>query len=186
MSNILEHKSNFRSRFFFTNYNKILAYLADHPSGEYTEKEIKEATGVSRAGANFALRELVEDGLAISQRRGRMAFYSVSLENPLIRQVKVLINLIKIDPLISDLKNISDKIILFGSSATGTNIEESDIDLFVLTNDPPEALSKASKFETAEKIQTIARKPIDYITLKKKDPIFYEEISHGLTLWEKK
>lgn len=31
-----------------------------------------------------------------------------------------------------------------------------------------------------------ARKPIDYITLKKKDPVFYEEISHGLTLWEKK
>lgn len=186
MSIILEYKSNFGSRFFYTNYNKILAYLADNPSGEYTEREVKEATGVSRAGANFALKELAEDGLIISQKRGRMSFYSVSLDNPLIRQIKVLINLIKIDPLISSLKKISDKIILFGSSATGTNIEESDIDLFVLTNDPKEALAKVRDFELAEKIQLVAKKPIDYITLKKKDPIFYEEVSRGLTLWEKK
>lgn len=186
MSNILEYKSNFRSRFLFTNYNKILEYLVDHPSGEYTEKEIKEATGVSRAGANFALRELAEDGLVISQKKGRMSFYSVSLDSPLIRQVKILLNIIKIDPLISDLRNISDKIILFGSSATGTNIEESDIDLFVLTGNPKEALEKVSHFEFAEKIQLVVKKPIDYITLKKKEPVFYEEISHGLILWEKK
>lgn len=159
MSNILEYKSDFKDHFFFTNYNKILAFLADHPSGEYTEREIKEATGVSRAGANFALRELAQDGL---------------------------INLIKINPLVSDLKDISDKIILFGSSATGTNIEESDIDLFVLTNDPKQTLAKVRSFKLAEKIQIVAKKPIYYITLKKKDPIFYEEVSHGLILWEKK
>ncbi len=186
MSNILEHKSHFKTRFFFTNYNKILGFLADHPSGEYTEREVKEATGVSRAGANFALKELVEDGLITAQKRGRMSFYSVSLENPLIRQIKVLINLMKIEPLILALKEISDKIVLFGSSATGTNIEESDIDLFVLTNDPKETLAKVREFELAEKIQLVAKKPIDYITLKKKDPVFYEEVSHGLTLWEKK
>lgn len=186
MSNILEYKSKFGSRFFFTNYNKILAYLADHPSGEYTEREIKEATGVSRAGVNFALKELAEDGLIIAQKRGRMSFYSANLDNPLIRQIKVLINLMKIEPLILALKETSDKIILFGSSAAGTNIEESDIDLFVLTNDPREALAKVQGFELAEKIQLVAKKPIDYITLKKKDPLFYEEVSHGLTLWEKK
>lgn len=186
MSNVLEYKPSFRNRFFFTNYNKILAYLADHPSEECTEKEIKESTGVSRAGVNFALRELVENGLVISKKRGRMSFCSVSLENPLIRQVKVLINLIKIDPLTSDLKNISDKIILFGSSATGNNIEESDIDIFVLTDNPKEALNKAAAFELSEKIQLVVKKPIDYIALKKKDPVFYEELTHGLILWERK
>jgi len=186
MSNILENRSNFQYRFFATNYNKILKYLADHPSGEYTEKEVREATGVSKSGVNLALRELSEDGLVVLQKRGKMSFYSVSLDNPLIRQIKVLINLMKIEPLISDLKGISDKIILFGSAGSGTNIEESDIDLFVLTNDPKEALAKVREFELAEKIQLVAKKPIDYITLKKKDPIFYEEVTHGLTLWEKK
>lgn len=186
MSNILENRSKFQNRFFSTNYQKLLAYLADHPSGEYTEKETKEATGVSKSGVNFALRELAEDGLVILQKRGKMSFYSVSLENPLIRQIKVLINLIKINPLISDLKDISDKIVLFGSSATGTNIEESDIDLFVLTNNPKEALAKVRDFEFAEKLQLVAYKPIDYIALRKKDPLFYDEVSRGLLLWEKK
>lgn len=186
MSNILEYKSSFKDHIFFTNYNKILSFLADNPSGEYTEREVKEATGVSRAGVNIALKELAEDGLIVSQKRGRMSFYSVSLENSLIRQIKVLISLIKIDPLVLSLKETSDKIILFGSSATGTNIEESDIDLFVLTNDPKEALVKVQEFKLAEKIQLVAKKPIDYITLQKKDPVFYEEVSRGLILWEKK
>lgn len=178
--------SNFQESFFSTNYHKILEYLAVHPSGEYTEKEIKEATGVSKSGVNFALRALAEAGLVILNKRGRMSFFSVSLENPLIRQIKVFINLIKIEPLILALKEVSEKIILFGSSATGMNIEESDIDLFVLTNNPSEAQARVRGFELAEKIQLVAKKPIDYITLKKKDPVFYEEVSRGLILWEKK
>ena len=186
MSNKLENEIDVREHIFSTNYHKILEYLAEHPSGEYTEREIKEATGVSKSGVNFALRELAEDGLVILDKRGRMSFYSVSLENPLMRQVKVLINLAKIEPLILALREISQKIILFGSSATGNNIEESDIDLFVLTNIPKEALVVVREFEFAEKIQLIAKKPIDYITLKKKDPVFNEEVSRGLTLWEKK
>lgn len=186
MSNILENKIDFREHFFSTNYHKILEYLAEHPSGEYTEREIKEATGVSKSGVNFALRALAEDGLVILNKRGRMSFYSVSLENPLMRQVKVLINLAKIEPLILVLREMSQKIILFGSCANGTNIEESDIDIFVLTNDPKQALAKVRDFELAENIQLVAKKPIDYITLKKKDPVFYEEVSHGLILWEKK
>ena len=171
---------------FSTTYQRVLRYLASHPSGEFTEKEVQEGISVSRAGANFALRALVKDGLIEAEKKGKTAFYSVSLDNPLVRQTKVLINLIEIQPLVLALQNLSEKVILFGSSATGTNIEESDIDLFVLTNKPREVLDTVRKSSQAEKLQLVTKKPIDYISLKKKDPFFYDEVSRGLTLWEKK
>lgn len=185
MSKILEYQEP-QQHLFSTNYQKILKHLVDHPSGEHTEKEVQEATSISRAGVNFALRALVKDGLVRLQKRGKMSFYSVSLENPLVRQIKVIINLLKIESLLSTLKDLAERIILFGSSATGTNIEESDIDLFVLTNNPREALKRISGHPLAERIQLVAKKPIDFVSLKKKDPVFYDEVSRGLLIWEKK
>ncbi len=186
MSKILEQNSDFQDHLFSTNYQKILKHLAYHPSGEYTEKEIQEATSVSRAGVNFALRALAKEGLVKLQKKGRMSLYSVSLDNPIIRRIKVIINLVRIEPLVSSLKDLAERIVLFGSSATGTNIEESDIDLFVLTNNPKEVLKKVSAHPLAEKIQLVAKKPIDFVSLKKKDPVFYDEVSRGLLIWEEK
>lgn len=171
---------------FSTNYQKILRYLVEYPSGEYIEKDIQTATGISKAGVNFALRDLAEDGLVDRRKKGKLSFYSVSLANPLVRQIKALLTLINITPLIESLKDLSDKVILFGSAATGTNIEESDIDLFVLTDQPDEALKVIRKSPLAEKIQAVIKKPIEYLPLKTKDPVFYEEVSRGLVVWEKK
>lgn len=171
---------------FFTIYQRILSYLAENPSREFTEKEIKESLSISRAGANFALRSLVNDGLIEADKKGNTTFYSVNLDNSLIRQFKILITLIEIDAFLELLKNLSQKVILFGSAATGTNIEESDIDLFVLANEPKKVLDEIRKSPLAEKIQAIIKKPTEYVSLKQSDPIFFEEISRGLTIWERK
>jgi len=174
------------NRIFSTTYQQVLKYLAAHPSGEFTEREIQEGVLISRAGANFALRALVRDGLIQAEKKGKTAFYSISLDNPVIRQIKVLINIIEIESIISELHDVSDKVVLFGSAATGTNIEESDIDLFVLANQLNNVMDVVRKSRLAEKIQAVIKKPMDYITLQKKDPVFYDEISRGLVLWEKK
>lgn len=178
--------SNKLDQIFSTNYQKVLKFLATSQEKEYTEKEIQEVTQVSKAGVNFALRDLAKDGLANIQKRGRMSFYSVSSDNPLISQIKVIINLINIEPLVHSLKNYSDKIILFGSNAKGTNTPESDIDLFVLTNNTKDILNIANKSQIAENIQLITKKPIEYVTMKKNDAVFYNEVSSGLLIYEKK
>lgn len=177
---------NLNKHLFFTNYQKILKYLATHPSEECVEKDIQEATSISKAGVNLALRSLAKDGLVERKKRGKLSFYDINLDNPLIRQLKILINLIEIDPLIQIVKDLSEKTILFGSGSTGTNIEESDIDLFVLANQPRKVQEVINKSDLAEKIQAVTMKPMDYISLKKKDPVFYEEISRGILIWEKK
>lgn len=171
---------------FSTNSQKILLYLVSNPSKEQTEKEIQKATNISKAGVNFALKSLVRDGLVQVEKRGKMSFYSVDLGDPIIRQIKVIATLLALKPLVANLKDKSDKVVLFGSASTGTNIEESDIDLFILTNQPKEIQTIIKEFDFGNKIQAVVKKPMDYISLKKKDPLFYDEVSRGLILWQKR
>lgn len=186
MSNILDYINEEPNQLFYTNYQKILRYLVNHPRGEYIEKDIQNATSISKAGVNFALRDLTRDGLINAKKKGRMSLYSVSLDNPLIRQVKVLLNLIEIGPLVLSLQELSEKVVLFGSTSTGLNVEDSDIDIFVLTNEPNEVRDATRQSPLADRIQLVAMKPVDYAILNKKDKVFYEELSRGLTIWEKK
>jgi predicted nucleotidyltransferase len=169
-----------------TTQQQVLAFLASHPGRSYYDKEVREATGLSSGATNQALRELAGEGYIKQEKKGRMSFYSVDLSNPLIAQYKVLLNVASIYPLIRDLEEYAIKIVMFGSMAQGTNIEESDIDLFVLTNTPEKVAALVSRGDFAEKIQLVAKKPTEWASLKKKDPVFYEEVERGILLWEAK
>ena len=175
-----------KSYFDSTTQQQVLAFLASHPGRAYYDKEVRQATGLSSGATNQALRELAKEGYIQLERKGRMSFYSVDLSNPLIAQYKILLNVTSIYPLVRDLGGYAIKIILFGSMAQGTNIEESDIDLFVLTNTPEEVAAHVNTSNFSEKIQLVAKKPTEWASLKKNDPVFYEEVERGIVLWEVK
>lgn len=169
-----------------TSYQQILTFLADMPEKTFYDSEVAKEAGLSVGATNQALKALAKEGYIKQETKGRMKFYSADLSNAIVRQFKVLINVLIIENLIKNLKEVSNKIVLFGSSATGTNIKESDIDLFILANQPKKVLDIINNHPLAEKIQAVIKKPADYLTLKKKDPIFYEEVSKGFLIWEKK
>ena len=169
-----------------TSHQKILSFLLNHPSRSYMEKEIVKAAKVSKSAVNEALKELSKDKLVLQEKKGRMSFYSVDLNDPVIRRLKSTENVSLLKPLVEQLKKISQKIILFGSFAEGTNVEESDIDLFVLSNQPDSVQRIIQKSPLAEKIQPVIKKPSEFIGLDKKKPLFYQEIERGIILWETK
>ncbi|MBW2046148.1 MAG: nucleotidyltransferase domain-containing protein [Deltaproteobacteria bacterium] len=169
--------------FFDTSYQKILNFLSSNPNRTFFDREIAQKTKVSRGATNLALRKLAQAGLIILEKKGRMSFYSVDLNNPIIRQWKVLNNILELHQLKEKLKKISEKIILFGSAAEGRNIKESDIDIFVITGFPQKANEIISK--SKRKIQLISKKSLEFVELKEKDPIFYDEVMKGIVLWEK-
>ena len=169
--------------FFNTSQQKILKFLANFPNKTFFEREISQKTRISRGATNIALKKLAQAGLIILEKKGRMSFYSVDLKNPVIKEWKVLNNIIRIYPLVKRVIKTSDKIILFGSAADGVNIKESDIDLFVLTNFPKKVKEIISKDK--KRIQLIVKKPLEFVEMKSKDAIFYEEIMKGIVLWEK-
>lgn len=169
-----------------TSHQKVLSFLLNYPSRFYMEKEIARATKVSKSAVNEALKELAKDKLILQEKKGRMSFYSVDLNDPVIRRLKSTENVSLLRPLVEQLKKGSQKIILFGSFAEGTNVEDSDIDLFVLSDQPEDVQGIIQKSPLTEKIQLVIKKPSEFISLDKKKPLFYQEIERGIILWETK
>ena len=168
-----------------TNNLKILGYLIKNPGKEFIEKEIQKATGISKAGVNLALRKLARKGLVERKKRGRMYFYSIQLNNPFIKQLKILQNIARLWPLVKKLKKVSQKIILFGSWSRGENLKESDIDLCILTNFPEEVQEITKKSSLKDKLQLVIRTPTNFAEMEKKDPVFFKEIDRGIVLFSK-
>ncbi|UCG35596.1 MAG: nucleotidyltransferase domain-containing protein [Candidatus Omnitrophota bacterium] len=171
---------------YVTNKQKVLAFLLEHPDKKFYDREVSNLSGVSRAGTNFALRELYNEGLIKRERKGRMHFYYIDTKDALIKQLKITQNMIKFFPLLKKIKPFAIKVILYGSAAKGRNTEASDFDIFILTREPDKVKNILFKTPLREKIQYIVQTPDEYAKLKKTNPVFNKEISEGLILWEQK
>lgn len=158
----------------------ILSRLIDIDD-ETHMREITRKTGLSLGFVSRILNELSKQNLILLHKKGRMKFYRVNTMNPLIKQFKILMTIYSIMPTIKTLKKRVRRIILFGSSARGENVPESDIDLFVLTNDPLFAKKYISK---NRKIAPIIMNSNEFMTLKKKDFALYDQITRGITVFD--
>jgi predicted nucleotidyltransferase len=172
--------------FYSTSVQKVLYFLLAHPEKRFYDREVSRLTKVGRAATNYSLRTLIDTGIIEREKRGRMYFYNVTLDDPVIRQLKIAQNLIYIRPLVEKLKNVSLRVVLYGSSATGTNHAESDIDLFVLSREPKSVKGLIYKSPFREKIQYVVNSPQDFIRLKKENPVFHKQVSTGIILYEAK
>ena len=167
-----------------TNAQKVLNFLIQSPGKQFLANEIEKATKISRAGVNVSLRKLAKEGFAFREKKAKIFLYSVDYNNPIIKQLKILKTTILLQPLVNKLKPLSKKVILFGSCARGENIANSDIDLFILSANPKIIAEPIKKSKLREKIQPIVRNPIQFIEMEKEEPVFFEEIERGITLWE--
>lgn len=168
---------------FSTSQQKVLSFLAED-SIECTEKEISKKTGVKKSAVNLALRDLVGCGLIQKRKVGRTSLLQADFKNNLVKEIKILENILKIQSLVEKLKKESLKIILFGSFSTGTNSRESDIDLFVLSNKEVAVRKIVNSSEFAERVQLILKTPAEMLKINKNKPLLFEEIEKGKVLWE--
>lgn len=172
--------------FYCTSAQKVLYFLLANPDKRFYDREVSRLAKVGRAAGNYSLRTLIGTGIVKREKRGRMYFYYVSFDDPIVRQLKITQNLINIKPLTDKLRDVSLQVVLYGSSAAGTNHAESDIDLFVLTRDVKKAKDIIYKSPFKEKLQHVVASPQDFIKLKKENPVFYKEVSSGIVVYEEK
>lgn len=171
---------------FFTNCQKILAFLMQHLDENFYDLEISKRAGISRAGSNFALRDLARAGLVQRSKKGRMVFYKVLPDNIIIKYLKIVHNIAFINSLVQQLKSCSLRIILFGSSASGENSDAGDMDLFILTREKEKVKNIIFNDKQREKIQYVSMTPNEYVKLKISNPVFYNEVEKGIELWKTK
>lgn len=148
-------RETFYEPIFATSHGQVLRFLARHSGRSFYEQEIVEGTAVSRSAVNLAARSLWQAGLLHRQRRGRMNFYSADDHHPFVQQFKVLDTLARLEPLLQELRPLARRIVLFGSCAAGTNAAESDIDLFILSDDREQVMLAlmASRTSTRSAVQ---------------------------------
>jgi len=171
---------------YSTNQQKILGFLLNNPEEEFYDRQISNITGVSRAGTNLALRNLAKAGIIQRQKRGRMNFYRITTQLALVKHLKILQNIVTLNPLIEKLKSLSRKIILYGSSSKGENLSSSDFDIFVLSNNRKQIENVLFKNPLRQQLQVVILTENEFVKLKKQNLVFYKEISEGIVLWERK
>ena len=173
-----------------TNYQKTLRFFILQPGQSFYEREISRKSGLSPSSTHYVLARLYQDGVLKRKQNGRMYFYSIDKSNPYLKEFKIMANLLLVEPLIEKLKGLSHKIVLFGSCAEGSDTEDSDIDLFIVSSEKEKVLSVVDKFSYStkfynRKIQAIISKPEELLKRDKEEKVFLEQVEKGKILWER-
>ena len=150
-----------------TNSLKVLSYLAENLGKEFLGGQIQKATSISRAGLYIALGELARQNLISKVKKGNLLFYSIIYDDSAIKQFKVLKNVLALRPLVSKLKPLSKRIVLYGSTGRGENDPSSDIDLFILSQEPESVKKAMVSIKTRQKIQSVIKTPSNPLNMSK-------------------
>jgi predicted nucleotidyltransferase len=169
---------------------KVLSLLAKFSDQEFYEREVARKLGISTGSANRALNELYSTGAVKRRREGKMYFYSIDSSNAAFTEFKKLVSLLLIEPLVEELKKMSSRVILYGSCALGTDNSESDLDLFVVSNNKEDVSNVISTFNFPRgfeniHIQSVIRTPVELLEGGESEQTFMEEVERGIVLWER-
>jgi len=172
--------------FITPTFMKVLQLFLDNPMREYHEREAMRRVRISKGSANKILRLLADLDFLDRERKGRMVFYKLNVKDPTVRQFKILANVYSLRKLVDALKQHSRRIILFGSCAAGTDVKESDLDLFILTSERAYVRSRISEFNRSSErnVAPVIVNATGFVRLKNDDKPLYESIESGITLWE--
>ncbi len=165
----------------------ILDTLGRDPDTSLHTRKIAEEAGVSVGAASMTLRVLEGQGMVIGEVKGNMKFYRIDLLNPVVRQFKVLFNVMKLNVLVDRVKDYAGRIILFGSCAEGLDGKDSDVDLFILTQDPGPVKTELARFQRQfqRHLSPIIVDAEGYARLRRQDTPLFNSITRGRTLWPK-
>lgn len=173
-----------------TTHQKVISFFLAYPTRPFYGSEISKNIGISTGQTSKVLNDLYRAGLLEKERKGKTELYNTVQDSPTLRTYKVLGTLISISPLVEKLKKTSKRLILYGSCAKGTNIEESDIDILVVSNNKDKVLDIIKQHPTKNyygfsEIRPVIKKPSEWAALEEKDLVFFNEIQKGILLFDR-
>lgn len=171
---------------FSTPSIQIIRYLSRRYREGYYVREISRNLGISLGSASQSLRTLEEAGLVSKEHRGRLVIYRANMQNFLLREFKILLTLLEIYLFISALKEVSSKIILFGSCAAGEDTIDSDIDIFIESDNKRAVAELHDNYQEKipRKLSPIILDAFEFRNLEAKDRPLYERINKGKVIHE--
>ena len=156
------------------NNSVLLEYFLKNPTTLIYSSELEKKLKMSRQSMFHALEAVLDAGLLEVKMIGRIKQYTLAKNKPIVKQLKILLNLNYLAPLLGRISDSGVEVYLFGSAARGEDTEKSDIDLlFIGKHLEDEALKK---IRDDEKIRPIFLTFLEYSSLARKDKPFYERI----------
>ena len=163
---------------------RLLTFLARNPSREVYLRQLASEVGASPSGCSTVMRGLHEDNLVLSRKSGRNVYWQANTENPGLRSLKVFINIKELEGALKKVRDLSSKVVLFGSCATGEDTDASDIDLLIVTEDVPRARKILSGARAGgRRINPMFLSSSGLLDLKETDRALYDELRKGIVLW---
>lgn len=165
---------------------RLLAVVAEDPRRELYQREIARLAEVSIGATCQKMKRLSDDEMVKSRKTGKMIFYRYNLANPVAKQFKILLNLGTVFEITRKLRDHSQRVILFGSYAEGTNDMASPIDIFVLTREGSKVREMARGYgdNQGKKVSLTIVNNSEFQQLKANYRPLYKRISQGITLWD--
>ncbi len=164
----------------------LLSYLSKNQNKRLILSQIAEETGLSIGSVHKTLKEFELMSLIHLEKVGRSTLFRINKMNPLVKSFRVFDNLVDINDLVSEIKDISKKIILFGSCAVGTDTNDSDIDIFILTDTDLKRTveDKVFSYKSDREIRQVIVDTFELMEIEKNDKVFYDEVMKGIVIWE--
>ncbi|MFQ5836011.1 MAG: nucleotidyltransferase domain-containing protein [bacterium] len=167
---------------------KIFSYLCRVPYTPHYEREIARSVNVSIGATNQTLKLLLSMGVVTREKKGQLYLYRVIADSPEVREFKKFENIIDLTGLILRIRDVCSKIVLYGSCATGEDTSESDIDLFIVSEDKAKVLNAIRKDSKRIKreIKPVIVRVEEYLSMRNRKEVLLEELNKGIVLWEKR
>jgi len=168
---------------------KILSLFAMNPGRSYYVREMSRKLDLSLGATHGGLLALEKARILCSRSIGKTKLFEVEERNfpAALNAFRILNTVLILEPLVELLKSHSRLIILYGSYARGTFTLESDLDLFIVSDEREAVLSELNDFLRSFEIDVrpVIKGQVEWMEMERTAPEFFHEIREGLTLWEK-
>jgi predicted nucleotidyltransferase len=163
----------------------ILAFMCQHPEREWHVRALAKEMGISLGSSSQELKKLQALGLVYSRQVGNLRLYNLATDKPIIRSFKVFLNLLALEPIVKELKDHSERIILFGSTAEGTDTEKSDFDVLIVTLEKEQIRQRLTRYRTVigRQMSPVIVTPLELVKLSKTDKALYDQATKGTVIW---
>jgi predicted nucleotidyltransferase len=164
----------------------ILSYLSKNNTGEIISSHVAKDLDLAAGSVHQIFKQFEEKGIVKNRQLGKTIIYEIDRKSPLVKSFRVFDNLLDLNDLFTQLKPLSEKIILFGSCATGDDTSQSDIDLFIVvdSSEREKVMMIISDFESSREIRPVIVDTVELMEMENNDHVFYNEIMKGIEIWE--
>jgi predicted nucleotidyltransferase len=118
-------------------------------------------------------------GLLNESWKGGLKIYTLNKESPVVRQMKILLNVAAVNDAVKSFSGQGFELYLFGSAARGEDDPLSDIDVLIIGKVDDRTvveLSEKIRSATDRTVNPIVKDPLEYSRLARTDKVFYENL----------